>query len=213
MKLKLSSKRLPLTKIMMGSAATDVLLAGDANGDGRKDLILFARTEGKVYVALSTGQSFAPPTVWHPFFAVSTYERPRVGDFNGDGRADIITFATDSPTARGDVYAAMSTGSSFGASSAKWHDWFSVDPAQLLGIGDFDGDGKDDMATFMPPPSGQVYVVYSQGVGMSQNVEYAKDVAGDSMDVPFVGDPNGDGKADVVVFAQRQGKVFINATK
>jgi hypothetical protein len=118
----------------IGFDPSDVLASGDANGDGKKDLILFARQQGKVYVALSTGSSFAAPTQWHGFFAVSTYERPRVADVNGDGKDDIVTFATDSPTSFGDVYTSISTGTRFGVNdvSNKWHDFFSISPAETV---------------------------------------------------------------------------------
>ena len=94
-----------------------------------------------MYVALSDGTRFGTPTVWHNFFAVSTYERPRVADVNGDGRADIVTFATDSPTAFGDVYVALSNGTRFvdqngvPNSSTKWHDWFAIRRRSRSGSG------------------------------------------------------------------------------
>ena len=131
----------------IGTRPSDVLLSGDANGDGRADLISFARQQGRVYVALSEGRKFAAPTVWHGFFAVSTYERPRVADVTGDGRADIVTFATNSPTAFGDVYVAVSDGTRFvdlagvPDSSSKWHDWFAIRPTEEVRTGDVDGDG------------------------------------------------------------------------
>jgi hypothetical protein len=195
----------------VGFDPSDVL-AGDANGDGKKDLVLFARTRGKVYVALSTGSGFGPPTLWHDFFAVSTYERPRVADVNGDGRADIVTFASDSPTAFGDVYVALSTGTQFGdrQTSAKWHDFFAIRPSEVIRIGDLDADGRDDFFTFLPPPFGQCYTALSQGTGMGANVEWRELVVPLSADLPFTGDVNGDGKADVIVFAQSEGKVYVS---
>jgi hypothetical protein len=196
-----------------------LLFSGNFNGDAYDDLILFARTQGKVYVALSTGSSFSSPEIWHNWFAVSTYERPRVGDVNGDGMDDIITFATDSPTAQGDVYVSISDGSRFvdqygnPDNSDKWHDWFSVEPTQIIRIGDLNGDGKDDFFTFMPPPNGQVYTVISQGTSMTANVLWHEEVCSSDTDLPFVGDANGDGKADIIYFAQGDGKAKVSPAK
>jgi ELWxxDGT repeat protein len=196
----------------IGSSASDIVVAGDANGDGKKDIICFARTEGKVYVALSNGTSFGTPTVWHNFFAVSTYERPAVADLNGDGKVDIVTFATDSPTAFGDVYTALSTGTQFGdkQNSNKWHDFFAIRPTEIVRIGDLNGDLKQDFYTFLPPPFGQCYTALSQGTAMADNVLWREEVTPLGHDVPFVGDANGDGKADLIVFAQDEGKVYVS---
>jgi hypothetical protein len=200
----------------IGADPSDVLLSGDANADGKRDLICFARKQGKVYVALSDGTKFATPTVWHNFFAVSTYERPRVADANGDGRADIVTFATDSPTAQGDVYVATSDGSQFvdagglPNSSTKWHDWFAVQSSEEVRIGDLNGDAKDDFFTFLPLPWGQAYSVNSLGTSMAPNVLWPQIVIYDAKDKAFVGDVNGDGRADIIIFAQGQGKVYVS---
>ena len=200
----------------IGFDSSDVPLSGDVNNDGKKDLILFARTQGKVYVALSDGTKFGTPTEWHAFFAVSTYERPRVADVDGDGRADIVTFATDSPTAYGDVYVALSNGTRFvnrsgvANSSDKWHDWFAIRSTEQVRVGDLNGDGKDDFYTFLPPPYAQCYTVLSQGSSMAANVLWPEAVRTDAKDVPFVGDANGDGKADIILFAQGEGKVYVS---
>ena len=200
----------------LGFNSSDLLFTGDANGDGRDDLILFARELGKVYVAKSYGSGFYPPEIWHNFFAVSTYERPRVGDINGDGKVDIITFASDSPSAQGDVYVAISDGNHFGDSynSTKWHDWFGVQQKEIIKVGDRDGDGKDDFFTFMTPPSGQVYNVLSRGTSMGDNIEYnSSGIATLSTDLPFLGDANGDGREDIIVFSQSEGKVHVRLSE
>ena len=200
----------------IGFDPTDVLLSGDANGDGMEDLVLFARKRGQVYVALSDGTSFAAPTLWHGFFAVRTYERPRVADVNGDGKADIVTFATDSPTAYGDVYVAVSDGTRFvdlngvPNSSSKWHDWFAVQSTEQVRIGDLNGDGREDFFTFLPPPFAQCYTVLSTGTSMAANVLWPEAVAPDARDRVEVGDVDGDGRADIVIFAQGEGKVYVS---
>ena len=202
----------------IGVDSTDLLFSGDANGDGKDDLIAFARKQGKVYVALSDGTKFGTPTVWHSFFAVSTYERPRVGDVNGDGKADIVTFATDSPTAYGDVYVALSDGAQFVSldgianSSSKWHDFFAIRSTEEVRVGDLNGDGKDDFFTFLPAPFAQSYTVLSQGTSMAANVLWPQAVAPllGSGDTVYVGDVNGDGHDDIIIFAQKEGKVYVS---
>ena len=129
-----------MDRAVSGSIRPTCCSSGDVDGDGLHELVCFARRQGKVYVALSDGTGFGPPEVWHGLFAVSTYERPCVADVNGDARADIVTFATDSPTAYGDVYVALSDGARFvdpsgsRGSSTKWHDWFAI-PSDRAGAG------------------------------------------------------------------------------
>ena len=38
-------------------------------------------------------------------------------------------------------------------------------------------------------------------------------VAPQSTDVPHVGDANGDGRADVIIFAQGEGKVYVSLAR
>ena len=93
------------------AVGAEIPLTGDVDGDGRADIITFTRGDaGDVYVGLSTGTSYATGVKWHDFFAVGT-EIPAVGDVNGDGRTDIITFTRGGA---GDVWVALSTGSGFG---------------------------------------------------------------------------------------------------
>jgi PKD repeat protein len=199
----------------LGEGDADVLHAADVNADGKEDLILFARSSGRVLVALSNGTGLAGPEVWHNWFAVSAYERPEVGDLDGDGRADIITFCSDSPTARGDVYIALSTGAMFGdgVNSEKWNDWFAVNPSEIVRTGDLDGDGQSDLLTFLPAPAAQVYAVYSEGGYLSDNHLQADNFRTSSTDAPYVGDVNGDGKADLILFRQSEGKVYVTVSR
>ncbi|NHD19281.1 MULTISPECIES: FG-GAP repeat protein, partial [unclassified Actinopolyspora] len=62
----------------------------------------------------------------------------------------------------GDVYVSLSTGSKFTEDNQKWHDYFGLDDERPA-VGDFNGDGKDDIVTFVTGTEGQVYVSLSTG--------------------------------------------------
>jgi hypothetical protein len=151
----------------------------------------------RVFVALSTGGAFTAPVLWHGHFALGT-EVPAVGDFDGDGRDDIVTFT------RGDdhkVYVALSDGTRFAGDGWLWHDRFCYG-TEVPSVGDFDGDGRDDVVTFTRGTTGDVYVSRSDGGRFTDTGARWHDNFAFGTETPGVGDFNGDGKGDIVAFTQ-----------
>jgi hypothetical protein len=184
----------------------EVCLIADVNGDGRDDLVSFVRgADGDVFVALSSGVSFGPRTKWHDFFCLGE-EICNVGDFNGDGRADIVAFLRSAyyPSNVGAVFVALSTGSSFGA-SAKWHSFFCIG-LETCGVGDFNGDGRSDLISFAKsnyigtPAAGDVFVALSNGISFVSSADKWNDGFCVGDEVCAIGDFDGDGKDDIATF-------------
>jgi len=134
------------------------------------------------------------------------HETPAVGDVNGDGRDDIITFTHgDSGAGPLDVYVALSNGSTFGASQL-WQDWWAHRGHAPM-VGDFNGDGRDDIWAFT---ESEVYVGLSRGYDFNGSLIVSGAGATDSDDISRVADVNGDGRADAVLFsADTTGDVHV----
>jgi hypothetical protein len=69
-------------------------------------------------------------------------------------------------------------------------------------VGDFDGDGRDDIATFTRGDTADVYVSLSDGTRFVQDGWRWHDGFAGGDQVPGVGDFDGDGRADAVAFTR-----------
>ena len=124
----------------------EIPFVGDFDGDGLDDAISFEnRIWGGVRVARSVPRErrFCAHELWHHSFGLD--QEPAVGDFNGDGRDDIVAFDLDN----GNVYVGLSTKFGFWSqgfdSQWLWKADFCRGSKTPL-IGDFNGDGRDDIA-------------------------------------------------------------------
>jgi subtilisin family serine protease len=116
------------------------IFTGDVDGDGRTDLI--ARTgnagDGRWFISRSTGTSLQNGA-WGSVGSHLALASALVGDFDGDGRADIaVRSASD-----GYWSVVRSTGTS--GQTETWGYWSTLAWTNLV-VGDFDGDGRDDIA-------------------------------------------------------------------
>lgn len=179
---------------------------GDVDGDGDDDLIAFTQKDSAdVLVSLSTRSGLGPATKWHEWFAPAG-ESPRVGDFNGDGRADIATFLTS-----GAVFVATSTGAAFSGWGVRWASGFSG-VGDVVGTGDFDGDGEDDIVAVTAGTPTRIKIARSNGSSaFGAAMTWVTSVAGGrGAHAPLFGDMNGDGLGDIAFFIGDQLVVYAS---
>ena len=183
--------------------AGEIPVSGDFNGDGLDDIATFVRSavqgpgEGDVYISLNRGGVFAPRTRWAVHFCINN-EIPDVGDFDGDGLADIITFVPNT----GKVWVALNTGGTFGPS----REWFLDGPFFTAGsvpaVGDFDGDSRSDIVAFKRVGIDEIGVALSDGACFGRRIDrdFPLHTFCPGTAVPRVGDVDGDGRDEFVSF-------------
>ena len=122
-----------------------------------------------------------------------------IGDFNGDGKVDIVTTNRDSD----DVSVRLGTGTgSFGAAT----NFTAGTGPQSVAIGDFNGDGKADIAT-TNGISNDISVLLGTGTGSFGGV--TNFMVGTTPVSIAIGDFNGDGKADIAATNRNSDDVSV----
>ncbi len=172
----------------------------DVTGDGLADLISRSKDDGNVEVFRSTGSSFAyaagtgPGGVWS--YGWGTSYDLYFADVTGDGRADLVGRLRTN----GDIYVFPSTGSGFSGSAPAGLWSYGWSAGYDIYFGDVTGDGRADLVSrYFGPTSGltgDIYVGVSTGTGFAFSGRWTYGFSA-GYDI-FVGDMNGDGKADLL---------------
>ncbi len=190
----------------VGSQPDSVAVA-DFNGDGKQDLVTANCCDNNVSVLLGNGNG--------TFQAQQTYDAGdspyavAVGDFNNDGIPDLAVTNDDSTGGSlGSVAVLLGSGDgSFGP----FHDYATGGVPQSLAVGDFDGDGNQDLAVGNLQTN-NVGVLLGDGDGSFQTQEAFATGAGPAS--VAVSDFDRDGKPDIAVpnLFDNTASVLINST-
>ncbi len=179
------------TTLAVGNNLGRVAIA-DINGDGRPDLLILDWYQSTVTLYFRSASSYSAPVT------LTVADSPTaiaVADLNGDGKADLVV-------ANGYVAGARVVGNTIQVFVGNGDGTFQApvayrigDYAQALVLGDFNGDGKVDVAAagFF----GSVSVLNGNGDGtLATPVGYPTLLYPSSL---AVADLDGDGKLDLVV--------------
>lgn len=172
------------------------VVAGDFNGDGIPDFAVAGGYYLTVWLGNGDG-TFTEVPIASSYFPADSFFTMVVGDFNSDGIADIASSYLGGQTiaillGKGD--GTFTPGTSISVSPV-----FAGTSASLA-MGDFNGDGKLDLAAPVPIPGG-VAVFLGQGDGTFQPAGGSPIPTGEYSTRVLVGDFNGDGVADIFVSA------------
>jgi streptogramin lyase len=165
---------------------------GDFDGDGKDDILWRNSVTGENYLYPMNGLSIKPTEGFLRTVADTSWQIVGVGDFDGDGKADILWRNSIS----GQNYLYPMDGKAIKptegflrtVADASW---------QVKGVGDFDGDGKADIA-WRNSSSGENYLYPMDGTVIKPTEGSLRTVADLNWQIVAVGDYDGDGKSDLL---------------
>jgi uncharacterized protein (TIGR03437 family) len=164
------------------------LVVSDFNGDGYPDIVTANLNDSNVTLLLGNGAGGFTAAQGSPFAVGAGPHSVATGDFNGDGKPDLVTANSGSNTVT--IILGNGTGGFTGPRT-----FAAPSSPQSIAVGDFNMDGKLDVVT---ADSGGTTVTVLLGDGSGGFGAGTQFTVGSNPDSVAVGDFNGDGKPDIV---------------
>lgn len=183
---------------MLNESTLKVRSFSDFNGDGKTDILkIFSNESAVVSVSNDAGGfvNLPPFSTANQGLSDSNY-RFVYGDFNGDGKTDLVHFGGATAVK---TWLSKGDGSFDVKDSAPGQTFNASTNGYKFHVGDFTGDGLVDMAQFLSPTQIQYWVSMGDGTFMvNEKLIYTRDDIDYSLNnyTLQVVDFNGDGKSD-----------------
>jgi hypothetical protein len=185
---------------------------GDFDGDGQSDQLVYHAGTGNLTLGRHDGKTFQ----WSGFGNARGFGNLLDGrhalfarDFTGDGKTDLMFYYAGD----GNIWLGRSVGSAFAWGLASNVSGFGnlLGRSHALYTGDYDGDGKSDLA-FYYRGNGDIWFGLSSGGTLSftraANAHGLGDLLDDSREV-LHGDFDGNGKSDLAFYHAGSGEVWF----
>ncbi len=188
-----------LVRTVVPESVGSAVEAADVDGDCLADLVLRIRRGDTNFIGVFPGKADGTfgTKIESPFPGSFDTQRFDLGDFNGDGKLDLVTGGVNQPPS---IAVGNGDGTFAPPIRAGFQNAYGGDDVSLV-VADFDRDGKDDVAT----AGFEGFAIMRGGdLAMPMAIDYAVDVtdsaATTQLDVHSLasGDFNGDGAPDLV---------------
>ena len=184
------------------NALGDKPFVGDIDGDGKGDLIVWRPGTGTWFYLFSSNNYNYAAQGQKQWGNAGLGDQPMLGDFDGDGLVDLTVWRAST----GDWFWLKST-LSYDQNQPGNKQWGNSGLGDIPLVGDLDGDGVSDLTVWRPTDSTFYYLTSLSGYNYAAQGQKQWGASAQS-DIPMLGDIDGDGGADLIVWRPAVGTWF-----